>query len=164
MPTTSKAILGGSLVLDINKRSDKNALVNTVSFARVLNEGATDEEVTAISALFKRIRNILKQALANGEAFSPQVNKTRLKEPAEQALYEAIVHVEISSQQLYEAENYRQLIQEIAGLSQPLSNFFEHLMVMDSNPMIRETRLSLLQYAEAVVRKFADFSEIVVAG
>ena len=164
MPTTSKAILAGSLVLDINKRSDKNALVNTVSFARVLNEGATDEEVTAISALFKRIRNILKQALANGEAFSPQVNKTRLKEPAEQALYEAIVHVEISSQQLYEAENYRQLIQEIAGLSQPLSNFFEHLMVMDSNPMIRETRLSLLQYAEAVVRKFADFSEIVVAG
>jgi len=59
---------------------------------------------------------------------------------------------------------YRQALQELAALRSGLDAFFASVMVMDPDPAIRETRLTLLAQIVNDSSDIADFSEIVTQG
>ncbi|MBY0407433.1 MAG: glycine--tRNA ligase subunit beta, partial [Rickettsiales bacterium] len=56
--------------------------------------------------------------------------------------------------------NYRQAMEVLVGLCEPVEQFFTNLMVNDPDTSIRETRLCLLATIRACTRRIADFSKI----
>jgi glycyl-tRNA synthetase beta chain len=161
-PDIAKVILGGGLMLKPNENDQHSSLSNTVAFAQTLNNLRSTSEVRAISLVFKRMGKILQQAQEAGDILTMSLSRANLKEPAEIDLLAYVNELETTSRELYESDRYEELISRIAAMEQPLSNFFESLMVMDPDPEIRRKRLSLLQFAESIVRQYGDFSEIVV--
>jgi glycyl-tRNA synthetase beta chain len=123
--------------------------------------GSADFE--AVSASFKRMKNILAQAkdvigigAVAGALLDPQL--------AAQALRMESLLVEEKVAALSSAQGYTAALKEIATLRPHVDAFFEQVMVMDPDEEIRKSRLLLLA---SIVKSFsgiADFSEIVTAG
>ena len=119
----------------------------------------------AVSAAFKRMRNILEQAEAQGESLGgASAPDTRAEAPEEADLARSARQVRSQVAELVKQRAYPEALRAMATLRPQLDAFFDKLMVMDSDPVLRAGRLHLL--AE-IVRSFAgiaDFSEIVTAG
>jgi glycyl-tRNA synthetase beta chain len=128
--------------------------------------GASSEgngDFAAVSAAFKRMKNILAQA--GFELQSPGWPEGFFEGSTPQGVLQGeAVLVALRVRELRQRHEYRKALEEIASLRQEVDAFFEQVMVMDPDPSIREQRLRLLAM---IVRSFsgiADFSEIVVAG
>lgn len=128
--------------------------------------GASSEgngDFAAVSAAFKRMKNILAQA--GFELQSSGWPEGLVDGSSSQgALQAKAVLVGLRVQELRQRHEYREALEEIASLRPEVDAFFEQVMVMDPDTSIREQRLRLLAM---IVRSFsgiADFSEIVVAG
>ncbi|HZY63844.1 MAG TPA: glycine--tRNA ligase subunit beta [Edaphobacter sp.] len=121
--------------------------------------GSSDFE--AVSAAFKRMKNILAQAAEKGIAPGKNVNAALLTEETEKALAERSSELAGQVTVLRAEKNYRTALEQIATLRPQVDAFFESVMVMAPEPEVRTNRLALL---EKVLRDFsgiADFSEIV---
>ena len=124
--------------------------------------GSADFE--AVSAAFKRMKNILAQAKEKGESFDGDVSAQKDAHPAQQELAAAAADVGAKVETLSAGHEYRAALEAIATLRPQVDAFFEKVMVMDPDAEVRRSRLSLLA---SIVKSFsgiADFSEIVVAG
>ena len=118
----------------------------------------------AVSAAFKRMKNILEQAEAKGEPLSGG-RATNTSEVLEQAaLASRAQDVRAQVQTFVAQREYNDALEAMATLRPEIDAFFDKVMVMDPNPELRAMRLHLLS---RIVRSFsgiADFSEIVTAG
>lgn len=116
----------------------------------------------AVSAAFKRMRNILDQAEAKGEPLQGGAQDSAV--PEQRALAGKAVAVRTQVASLVAERSYGAALEVMATLRPEIDAFFDRVMVMDPDPALRAGRLQLL--AE-IVRGFvgiADFSEIVTAG
>jgi glycyl-tRNA synthetase beta chain len=123
--------------------------------------GSADFE--AVSAAFKRMKNILAQAKEKGESFAPASESTAAH-VAQAGLASAATEVSDKVIGLSAGHEYSNALETIATLRPHVDAFFDQVMVMDPDPEIRRSRLSLLA---SIVKSFsgiADFSEIVTAG
>jgi glycyl-tRNA synthetase beta chain len=122
------------------------------------------EDFLAVSAAFKRMKNILAQAnfelpesgwvLGSHPDFdTPQANLGRKAV----ALFAEVP-------QLQRARDYDGVLLKLASIRPEVDAFFESVMVNDPDPAIRATNLSLLAVIVSTFSGIADFSEIVVAG
>ncbi len=118
----------------------------------------------AVSAAFKRMRNILAQAVEKGVAASPQLDVLMLKDGAELVLAEKAAEVKPEVARLRLAGDYRGALERIATLRGAVDGFFEAVMVMDPDERVRGNRLALLGRVLGDFGGIAEFSEIVVAG
>ncbi len=118
----------------------------------------------AVSAAFKRMRNILAQAAEKGVAASPQLDVLMLKDGAELVLAEKAAEVKPEVARLRLAGDYRGALERIATLRGAVDGFFEAVMVMDPDERVRGNRLALLGRVLGDFGGIAEFSEIVVAG
>ncbi|CBN58011.1 MULTISPECIES: glycine--tRNA ligase subunit beta [Kamptonema] len=83
---------------------------------------------------------------------------------SEQAFNDAIVQLVPKTQASKESRNYQQLVESLAEIAPAVSNFFdgsESVLVMDSNPEIKQNRLNLLGLLRNHARVLADFGQIV---
>ncbi|MDY6351172.1 MAG: DALR anticodon-binding domain-containing protein, partial [Selenomonas sp.] len=64
---------------------------------------------------------------------------------------------------LVSGEDFEGAIDALIELVAPIDAFFDNVMVMDKDEMIRENRLALLRSVDAVIRDVADFTKIVSA-
>ncbi|MBV8207931.1 MAG: glycine--tRNA ligase subunit beta [Acidobacteria bacterium] len=129
--------------------------------ARAVSEVRGTPDFTAISAAFKRMKNILRQAQEKGIAI-PATNTTSppAGKDAEQALAEALARVQPHFRSSRAAGEYAAALGEMARMRRPVDEFFDGIMVMVDDHEVRARRLSLLN---AIVEEFsgiADFSEI----
>jgi len=121
------------------------------------------EDFAAVSAAFKRMKNILAQNLDRG----PQaMTFTEPKElhPAQGELSKAADAVSLQVDRLRQTKEYEKALTEIAKLRPSVDAFFDQVMVVDPDEQVRASRLRLLA---SIVQRFggiAEFSEIVVAG
>jgi glycyl-tRNA synthetase beta chain len=121
-------------------------------------------DFAAVSAAFKRMKNILSQAEEKGIAAGADVDAALLKEPTEKALAERSAELAGRVASLRAEHRYVAALEQIATLRPQVDAFFDAVMVMDPDAAVRANRLALL---EKVLRDFsgiADFSEIVAAG
>jgi glycyl-tRNA synthetase beta chain len=83
---------------------------------------------------------------------------------SEQAFYDAVVQLVPQTQLSKQTRNYQQLIDSLTEIAPTVSNFFdgpESVLVMDSNPEIKQNRLNLLGLLRNHARVLADFGAIV---
>ena len=113
-------------------------------------------EAQALASANKRIRNILKKTdVAQGQA-----DPALLSEAAERNLYAATTRLMPSVQSLVDSEDYTEALRLLAGVRQEVDTFFDEVMVMTDEPLVRNNRLALLAQLEALMNQVADISKL----
>jgi glycyl-tRNA synthetase beta chain len=115
----------------------------------------------AVSAAFKRMKNILAQA--DFRLDSGVDNVASEGTPGRNLLLK-YAELQIKVGELRQRRAYREALEAIATIRPEIDAFFEHVMVMDPNPEIRAQRLTLLATIVSGFSSIADFSEIVTHG
>jgi len=137
---------------------------DAVARAEAVSKVRGSADFAAVSAAFKRMKNILAQAEEKGIASGASVDAALLTDPAEKALAAAAASLAERVAAMRSERNYVAALEETAKLRPQVDAFFDAVMVMDPNPDVRANRLALLQQVLGGFGGIADFSEIVVAG
>jgi glycyl-tRNA synthetase beta chain len=132
---------------------------DAIARAEALTAARESADFAAISAAFKRIKNILRQAEEKGFALgSPKDMKLA---PEAQQLADAAAALVPVVAEFRQQRAYGEALALIATLRPIVDAFFDKVMVLDNDPAIRGANLGLI---DEVLRGFsgiADFSEIV---
>jgi glycyl-tRNA synthetase beta chain len=132
---------------------------DAIARAEALTAARGSEDFLAVSAAFKRIKNILKQAGEKGFAVGSPKN-VKLAAEAQQ-LADAAAKLAPQVAALREQRAYSESLAAIATLRPAVDAFFDKVMVLDPDATVRGAHLGLI---DEVLRNFsgvADFSEIV---
>ena len=154
--------------------SDADDVVDAIARAEAVTAVRGSEDFIAVSAAFKRMKNILKQAeekkvhpLMNlgadvtGVRFKMEEYEKRAEHPEEAALIRAFIEVSPKFQAAVQSKSYQEAVSLVAGLRQPVDAFFDKVMVMVEDEAKRAARLLLLLAIVSQFEIIADFSEIV---
>ncbi len=141
-----------------------NDVRDAVSRAEALTAVRGSDDFAAVSAAFKRMKNILSQAEEKGIAAASSVDAALLTESTEKALAERSEKLAKKVKGLREERNYRAALEEIATLRPQVDAFFDSVMVMTPDEKVRANRLAMLERVLGDFSGIADFSEIVTAG
>jgi glycyl-tRNA synthetase beta chain len=132
---------------------------DAIARAEALTAARESEDFAAISAAFKRIKNILRQAEEKGFALGSPTDLTLAPEAQRLADAADALGPEVAKLRLQRA--YGEALALIATLRPVVDGFFDKVMVLNPDPNVRGAHLGLI---EGVLRGFsgiADFSEIV---
>jgi glycyl-tRNA synthetase beta chain len=121
------------------------------------------EDFLAVSAAFKRMKNILTQAAEKIIIVPNTVDAAVLSEPTEIALAARSAEVAATVEMLRATGDYRAALEAISTLRPQVDAFFEAVMVMAPDEAVRANRLALLARITQDFSRIADFSEIVSA-
>jgi len=116
-------------------------------------------EAESLAAANKRVANILKQAEAKGENFG-NAQADDMKDPAERDLFDALKKASSQATPMLEAGDYTGYLQAFAVLKAPVDAFFESVMVMAEDPLVRKNRLALLRDLRNEMNQVADLSKL----
>ena len=145
------------LAVDAARLDQLPARLDALVVFRALPESA------ALAAANKRIGNILrKSAPALLESSAPTIDLSRLVEPAEVALADALAQIADAVDADFGAERYAESLARLAALRGPVDTFFEAVMVMAEDPGLRANRLALLAGLYARMNRVADLSRLAV--
>ncbi|HEY3929216.1 MAG TPA: glycine--tRNA ligase subunit beta [Candidatus Koribacter sp.] len=153
--------------------SDADDVVDAMARAEAVTAVRGSEDFIAVSAAFKRMKNILKQA--EEKKLPPLWNDAGVErivlaaekyaEVAEHAEEAALVREFMQLAPKFEAavkeKNYQEAVSLVAGLRKPVDAFFDKVMVMVDDEQKRTSRLLLLVAIVSQFENIADFSEIV---
>ncbi|HHQ42156.1 MAG TPA: glycine--tRNA ligase subunit beta [Chromatiales bacterium] len=117
-------------------------------------------EAEALAAAHKRIRNILRQAREKGLAVAETVDPSRLAEPAERALHEAVARAEAEIAAPLAAGDYEAALRRLAALRGPVDAFFDQVLVMAEDEAVRANRLALLRALAGLFLEVADIGRL----
>lgn len=110
----------------------------------------------SLSAACKRVNNILQQAICeNG-----QIQESLLQEKAEKDLYQHIQRYKKVIEPLMAKGDYQAVLGELATLKDPVDIFFDEVMVMVDDPILRVNRLLLLFALQDLLQGVADISQL----
>jgi glycyl-tRNA synthetase beta chain len=136
---------------------------DAISRAAALTAVLGSEGIAAISAAFKRIKNILDKAREKSDLPSQSVKTELLTDPAERTLYDYAARLTPTVENLRAEHKYREALEQIATLRPHVDLFFDKVMVMADDPAIRQNRLALIAMVLGNFCSIADFSEIVTS-
>jgi glycyl-tRNA synthetase beta chain len=137
---------------------------DAVARAEAVTAVRGSDDFAAISAAFKRMKNILTQAAEKDDLPEAKVNASLLTDAAEIALAKEAGALAAKVETLRQQKKYAEALQASATLRKPVDAFFEAVMVMAPDAAVRANRLALLQQVLGDFSRIADFSEIVTAG
>ncbi|OOS24513.1 glycine--tRNA ligase subunit beta [Moraxella porci DSM 25326] len=103
----------------------------------------------------KRVANILAKA---DVAVSDEVDEAVLVEVAEKALFDAVKSAQAAVLPLQAAADYQAILTTLASLSEPLTAFFDDVMVNSDDAKLKANRLALLQQVRNLFMLVADIS------
>jgi len=136
---------------------------DAIARAEALRSVRGSEDFVAISAAFKRIKNILRQAAEKGELVSSDaVSESALIQPEERDLLAESAELAARVAELRLQHDYSTALESIATLRPAVDAFFDKVMVMAPEPELRSARLALIRSVLDGFSGIADFSEIVV--
>jgi glycyl-tRNA synthetase beta chain len=137
---------------------------DAVARAEAVTAVRGSDDFAAVSAAFKRMKNILAQAEKVDERNEVPEAEGVASHPAQAALAEAAEAARVRVTELLGGSDYIASLETIATLRPHVDKFFEEVMVLDPDPAVRQLRLVLLAAIVDDIRRIADLSEIVVAG
>ena len=141
--------------------ADADDVRDAMARAQALTAARASENFEAVSAAFKRINNILRQAAEKGFAVGSPDGTALAPEAARLKDAAAVLAPEVAK--LRHERNYSEALAKIATLRPVVDAFFDKVMVLDPDEKMRGAHLGLI---DGVLRGFsgiADFSEIVTA-
>jgi len=132
---------------------------DAIARAEALTEARESADFAAISAAFKRIKNILRQAEEKGFAIGSPHDAALA--PEAQQLADAATRLAPEVALLRDERNYGEALGAIATLRPAVDAFFDKVMVLDPDEKVRGAHLGLIASVLAGFSGIADFSEIV---
>ena len=114
-----------------------------------------DDAAISLAAANKRIANILRKA---GDDSNAELNPALLEDPAEKALYDALLGARQDVAPLLEKRDYARALERLAGLREVVDRFFDDVLVMADDDAVRRNRLALLAELRGVFLNIADVS------
>jgi glycyl-tRNA synthetase beta chain len=136
-------------------------LVRLVARVEALQAFLKSDDGANLLAGYKRAANILKaEEKKDAKTFISEVRETLLSEPAEQALFAALVKAKTTITPLLEKEDFAAAMQQMAALRVPVDAFFDGVKVNSDDKQVRENRLNLLASLRATLHQVADFGKI----
>jgi glycyl-tRNA synthetase beta chain len=115
-------------------------------------------EAEALAAANKRIQNILRKA----ESVSGEPDVALFAEEAERALFEAVNALAPRVASLVANEDYTDALLALATVRPLVDRFFDEVMVLTDEPLLRENRLALLARLAHLMNQVADISRLAV--
>ncbi|ANP45038.1 glycine--tRNA ligase subunit beta [Candidatus Viadribacter manganicus] len=139
-------------------------LVRIVARVEALDAFLKTEDGANLLAGYKRAANILaaeeKKGKWSAEEAKGQVDASKLAEPAEKALFDALEKALPAARAAVEKEDFAAAMKALSGLRAPVDAFFDKVMVNAEDPMLRRNRLLLLSRLREALSQVADFSKI----
>ncbi|MBV8115609.1 MAG: glycine--tRNA ligase subunit beta [Silvibacterium sp.] len=140
---------------------------DAIARAEALTAVRGSQDFIAISAAFKRMNNIIRQAyereLWREDAAANGVKSALLNDPAEVALVSQVERLMPEVESLRSEHNYREALERIATLRPHVDLFFDKVMVMVDDPTLRDNRLALITRVKTSFSSIADFSEVATS-
>lgn len=131
------------------KPADCDARIKAISHFRTLGEAA------ALTAANKRISNILANST---DMLNNYVQASVLQEAAEIQLASHLVVLRDKLEPYFAAGNYQDALVELATLREPVDAFFDNVMIMVGDDVVRVNRLTLLSKLSELFLQVADIS------
>ena len=131
--------------LDFDKR------IKAVSAFRAL------AEAESLAAANKRVGNILKKSAAE---VAGTVNVSLFEEEAEKTLYGELSSLKADVESLFDEGDYEQALRRLSSLHEPVDAFFDSVMVMADDEVIKNNRIALLAQMSALFMRAADLSRL----
>ena len=116
-------------------------------------------EAESLAAANKRVANILKKVEQSGE-IPGNVEEGKLVEAEERVLFAALKSVTPGASFRYEAKDFTGYLISFELLKGPVDEFFDNVMVMVDDPILRGNRLALLCDLRSAMNKVADISKL----
>jgi glycyl-tRNA synthetase beta chain len=113
-------------------------------------------EAEALAAANKRIQNILKKA----EQPKAGPDMALFAEDAERDLFQVVNGIAPKVNSLVANEDYTDALCELATVRAAVDRFFDDVMVMADEPLIRNNRLALLKMLGDLMNQVADISKL----
>ncbi|MGD0931776.1 MAG: glycine--tRNA ligase subunit beta [Candidatus Korobacteraceae bacterium] len=133
-----------------------------VELADAITSRSDTPQLKSAATSFKRTRNILQQALDKHFAIGPF--NSMLASAEEAHAVRIMDEAAAGFWALLERGEYGAAIDRMAALADPFEQYFDKVMVMHENELVRRNRLGFLALFYKQFRKIADFSEIVTEG
>ena len=114
-------------------------------------------EAEALAAANKRIQNILRKT----ESAGVNVDVALLQEGAEDNLFAAVNAMRPGLEAALVNLDYTGALMQLSSLRAPVDRFFDEVMVMSDEPLIRANRLALLANLAGLMNSVADISQLV---
>ena len=136
-----------------------------IARAEALSTALGSRDFLEISATFKRMKNILRQAEDKYGTNSPPVVTTPLMiEPEGVRLLEYCASIDPDLRKNLNQCEYKEVFALLATLRPYVDAFFDKPVIVDhSDPVLRSARLELVRKVFIQLAEVADFSEIVIA-
>jgi glycyl-tRNA synthetase beta chain len=134
---------------------------DAIARAEALTAARASADFEAVSAAFKRINNILRQAAEKGFAVGSPDGVTLSPEAAKLKDAAATLAPEVAK--LRQERGYGEALAKIATLRPVVDAFFDKVMVLDPDAAVRGAHLGLIDGVLKGFSGIADFSEIVTS-
>jgi glycyl-tRNA synthetase beta chain len=141
--------------------ADADDVRDAIARAEALTAVRASADFEAVSAAFKRINNILRQASEKGFAVGSPQDATLAPEAAK--LHDAATELAPEVVRLRQHRAYGEALTKIATLRPVVDAFFDKVMVLDPDAAVRSAHLGLIDGVLKGFSGIADFSEIVTA-
>ncbi|UCB55714.1 MAG: glycine--tRNA ligase subunit beta, partial [Thiotrichales bacterium] len=114
-------------------------------------------EAESLSAANKRVGNILKKT-ETGDSLVVNAGLFELQE--EETLYNELEALKRKTEPMFDSGNYESALCDLSALRKPVDDFFDHVMVMTDNEVVRNNRIALLSKMNALFMRTADLSRL----
>ena len=141
-----------------------NDVRDAVARAEAVTAVRGSEDFAAVSAAFKRMKNILAQAAERNYEILSFDSELAFDTQYEREFWTAVQTAGAGFKADCDAHQYGTALHKLARLRTPIDNYFVDTMVMVDETRVRANRLSMLRYLATTFTRIADFSEIVTAG
>ena len=108
----------------------------------------------------KRIKNILEKNGYNTQAVLDKPNPRLFKVTEEQNLYNTYIKNVSTLHKHYEEQNWDSFFATLSNFNEAISDFFDNVMVMDKNEIIKKNRIDLLKYMYDTFNQVCELAEI----
>jgi len=130
-------------------------LPDLVARLDALREFMQHEAASSLVAANKRIGNILRKS---GATDVSAIDENVLVIEEERLLFEEVRRISKTLDRLCESADYTAALTLLAGISAAIEAFFEKVMVMDEDPVVRNNRLNLLSELKGLFDRIANLA------
>ncbi len=113
-------------------------------------------EAPSLAAANKRIANLLKK----NNAQATQLDISALSDDAEKKLWGQVQAISPVVEQHMAQAQFEAALNTLATLKEPVDRFFDEVMVMAEDPLVRQQRLCLLAHLHRLMNQVADISRL----
>ena len=117
-------------------------------------------ESASLAAANKRVANILRKQAEEAGAAAVAINPALFETANERALGDALTAARHSSAAAVARHDYAGALEPLAALEVPLARFFDDVMVLADDPVVRANRLALLGELKAAFNAIADIARV----